>query len=241
MFEKYGVYKFTPYVYDRYVDEDHKLSGQGLQLCDPNTRGPVTSHLKAIKEWYYNSTEPYAIFCEDDISFDMVRYWNFTWEDFFHNLPPTWEIVQLALLTDGAAGFPTALHRNLEQNCIRTRDWSDWSCAAYLISRQHAAKIVQNYYPDDTIILEYKGWDAPRRPRWGLVPTTETLVYSFFEQDRADTVFSFQLLTEDASFPSTWGHSDVNVKWHTLSHELVWDWWKTIGSGLTIEDIKYKY
>ena len=44
--------------------------------------GCVTSHLKAIKHWYETTDTPYAIFAEDDVSFDTARFWKFTWDEF---------------------------------------------------------------------------------------------------------------------------------------------------------------
>ena len=45
------------------------------------------SHLKAIKEWYYNSNTDYAVFFEDDVTFESSQYWNFTWTDILTHLP----------------------------------------------------------------------------------------------------------------------------------------------------------
>jgi hypothetical protein len=39
--------------------------------------------LKAIKHWYETSDSPYAIIMEDDCNLDLVRFWNFNWNDFY--------------------------------------------------------------------------------------------------------------------------------------------------------------
>lgn len=240
MFAQNKITKVTPYIYDKYRDEDHKIGGATADLAPPNTRGPVTSHLKAIKEWYWNTSEPYAVFFEDDVSFEAVKYWNFTFEEFVDALPETWEIVQLALIiADNGITHTDYLNRALATNKIRPRDWCDWSCAAYLLSRGHARKIIDNYYPDDTILLEYKGYDAPHRTlRWQKKPTSETMVYSYFRQN-VDTVFAFPLFTENLAYESTWtteDYVDPNSP-HNLSNKMVMDWWKTQGKDLTLDQI----
>lgn len=243
LFARNKITNITPYIYDRYRDEDHKIGGATSYLAPPNTRGPVTSHIKAIKEWYCNTSEPYAVFFEDDVSFEAVKYWNFTFEEFVDALPETWEVVQLALIiANNAINHTNYMNRALGSNKIRSRDWCDWSCAAYLIKREHAKKIIDNYYPDDTILLEYKGYDAPQRTlEWQKKPTSETMVYSYFTEN-VDTVFAFPLFTENLSYESTWtteDYVDTNSP-HNLSNKMVMDWWKTQGKNLTLEDIRYK-
>jgi len=74
-FETYGISKerLIPHIFDRYDDSKHNIK------CEYNdwklsigSRGPVTSHLKAIRDWYENTNEPYAFFCEDDLSLESV-------------------------------------------------------------------------------------------------------------------------------------------------------------------------
>lgn len=157
MFEKYGIQKVTPHIYKKYKDEDHKII-EG-PLVNLSGKGPVTSHLKAIKEWYESTDEEYTIICEDDFSFDSLKYWNFTWEDFFKQLPQHWNLIQLCLIRGDMFIF-----FNPEVK-LRNRCWCDLSCCAYLISRKHAENLIKNYYPDDYIHLEYKGTDKELRER----------------------------------------------------------------------------
>ena len=41
------------------------------------------SHLKAIKHFYEETDDDYCMILEDDVDFSTVRYWNFTWQEFF--------------------------------------------------------------------------------------------------------------------------------------------------------------
>lgn len=253
-FKKYGIENITPHIFEKYNDDDHKIIGKDIDILTPkNHRGPVTSHLKAIKKWYENTDEEYTIFCEDDISFETVQYWNFTWEEFFNKLPEDWECVQLSF----SSTHEIYLNRILfeMENKLRPRDWCDWSCVAYLMKRSHAKKIIDNYYPDDTFCLEYKGIDLPERislgEKWVLIPNVETLAYSLFEKNKF--VFTFPLFVESMDFNCTWGDFDgfsygdendtsspdyiLYKSTHTISYEKVIEWWKNIGQYLSLDNI----
>ena len=81
-------------------DLGHILKGRYPDMCSPGEIGCVTSHLKAIKE-FYDSGEPYAIMMEDDCELDLVRFWNFTWKDFFGRIPYDWDVTQISIICTG--------------------------------------------------------------------------------------------------------------------------------------------
>ena len=61
------------------VDYHHNeiVDGMYFHQMDSGQIAVVMSHLKAIKEWYYHSDTSYAIFLEDDMTFETSRYWKF--------------------------------------------------------------------------------------------------------------------------------------------------------------------
>ena len=63
--------------------------------------GCTTSHLKALKHYLETSDSPYAIIMEDDCDLDLVKYWNFTWSDFYAHFPYDYDVVQLAIISTG--------------------------------------------------------------------------------------------------------------------------------------------
>jgi GR25 family glycosyltransferase involved in LPS biosynthesis len=235
-FKKYGISDITPHIYEKYDDGQHKIVGKDVDNIIPkHHRGPVTSHLKAIKEWYETTNEDYAFFCEDDLSFESVQYWNFTWEEFFNKLPENWECVQLCFIS--TADWYTDSRLYDENHVFRYRDWCDWSCCAYLIKRSHAKNIVQNYFNGDEIILEYKGIDYEGRERsdhrW-LIPTPESMVYSYFKEN---SIYFIPLFLESLNFKSTWVTDESQNSFHTYSNISVLNWWKTIGKNLSLDAI----
>jgi GR25 family glycosyltransferase involved in LPS biosynthesis len=233
MFEKYGISNVTPHIYKRYSDEDHKII-EG-PLINHTGKGVVTSHLKAIREWYESTDEEYTLICEDDFSFDTVKYWNFTWKEFFRQLPRDWNLIQLCLIREDMFCF-----FNPEVK-LRNRCWCDWSACAYLISRKHAENLIKNYYPEDFIHLEYKGIDKQIREReetfyWFCLPSAENIIYSPFEGIQGG-IYTFPLFVENVSFNSTWSGRDDN--WlNRYSHDEIMNWWKTKGQNKNLEDFK---
>jgi FkbM family methyltransferase len=230
MFEKYGISNVTPHIYKRYSDGDHKII-EG-PLINHTGKGLVISHLKTIREWYESTDEEYTFICEDDFSFDSVKYWNFTWQDFFNSLPKDWDLIQLCLIREDMFCF-----FNPEVK-LRNRCWCDWSCCAYIISRKHAKNLIKNYYPEDFIHLEYKGTDKELREReensyWFLFPHVENIVYSSFE----GAIYAFPLFVENVSFNSTWSGTTDN--WlNRYSHDEIMNWWKTKGQNKNLNELK---
>lgn len=233
MFEEYGISNVTPHIYKRYSDEDHKII-EG-PLINHTGKGVVISHLKAIREWYESTNEEYALFCEDDFSFDSVKHWNFTWQDFFNSLPQDWNLIQLCLIREDMFCF-----FNPEVK-LRNRCWCDWSACVYLISRKHAENLIKNYYPEDFIHLEYKGTDKELREReetsyWFCLPSAENIIYSPFEGIQGG-IYSFPLFVENVSFNSTWSATTDN--WlNRYSHDEIMNWWKAKGQNKNLEDFK---
>lgn len=234
-FKTWGIENVTGHIYDRYVDEDHQIESDLLDRLSIGSRGPVTSHLKAIREWYESTDEEYAFFCEDDISFAPVHYWNFTWNEFVASLPPDWGCVQLALLREEFVSFQTG---------FRNRCWCDWSACAYLITREHARLLIENYYHDDVFRLNLVGSDVHGREDWAKVPVVETIIFS-----PVTKVYSAPLFVEDVvrckssylnlmgpNYDISSGQADYH---HFTSHSTIMNWWKYTGKNLLLKQMTH--
>lgn len=237
-FKSVGVTNITPHIFKRYKDEDHVIVSQFLDRIgdwrlSEGSRGPVTSHLKAIKEWYYSTDEPYAFFCEDDLSLETVKYWNFTWEEFFENLPKDWECVQLTWIREDLFYFGDK---------FRNRCWCDWSACSYLISREHARKLIENYHPDEKFYLDYRGIDSYSRSENFIVPVVETIMFSNF-----GPIYSFPLFVEDihncsSSYTNLIPYNGTPIagqcdNYHLKSHDGVLNWWENKGRYLNVNQL----
>ena len=222
-FDEYDITNVSPHIFKRYEEGDYILNGDLIDKMVGPGRGPLTSHLRAIKGWYYGTDEPYAFFCEDDLSFDTVKYWNFTWKEFFDKLPKDWECIQLCWVREKYRNF------SIE---FRNRCWCDWSGCAYLISREYAKKVVENYYYDDEFHLDITGNDIEHRPEWAKIPVIETVIFS-----SVGRVYGFPLFVEDVFNCHTtwrWGSgNEVNI----YSHLETMGWWKGKGQFLELDEI----
>jgi hypothetical protein len=228
-FAQFGIENITGHIFQKYDDTQHEIISDYIDYLTIGSRGPVTSHLKAIKEWYDNTKEEVAFFGEDDLSMDLIQYWNFTWDDFYNSLPDDWEIVQLAWLRYEFNTFKIG---------FRNRCWCDWSGCAYLIKREFAKKLIDTYYYDGKFHLDVKGEDIHLREDWAKVPVIETIIFSALGK-----VYTAPLFTEDLSFlpsyldPNTEeGKKQPIHEAHYESYDNNLDWWRNIGSTQTIEE-----
>lgn len=196
----------------------------------PSYMGVITSHLKAIKNWYDNTDDDYAIFCEDDIGFETIQYWNFTWEEFFNSLPTGWGCIQLSVLRELQV-FYTFWTPDIH---FRQRCWCDWSCLCYLITRERAKQLLDNYYIEGIFYLDYKGIDIYDRTEAALKPYVENIIYTYFEQDK---IFSFPLFCPNAQFETTvWQKTPTEIKMEDSFIEIM-KWWETKGNKKSLEQI----
>lgn len=224
-FSEYGLTDITPHIFERYDDSKHTFYGDCAENFVGRGRGPVTSHLKAIKNWYFDTDDEYTFFCEDDLSFETVKYWNFTWHEFFELLPSDWGCVQLCWVREGDM---FKFSDNLLK--IRSRCWCDWSTCAYLIKRSHAKKLISSYYRNSEFTLDYIGNDHTQRPNWALRPTVETIIFS-----QVSPIYGIPIFVEDVlNFQSTWSEESNH---NHYSYTTVLEWWKTEGKNLSIIEL----
>lgn len=221
--------KVVPHIFDRYTPEDHIIDVGPIDaneyIYNHSYLGAFTSHLKAIREWYENTNEEYAFFCEDDLSFETVQYWNFNWEQFVDRLPKNWQTVQLALTRENMfTFFEPRVH-------FRNRCYCDWSCTAYLIKREHAKKILNNYFDGTKFSFEYMGIDKNYRDCEFIKPSIETTIYTTFKEN---TNYTFPLFVENVNFSSlVWDSKN------TYSYDTIMNWWKTEGKDMCLDEIFY--
>jgi hypothetical protein len=213
-----GVTNVRSVISKRFSECNDVLTGKYLYQLNDGTKGCCVSHLKAIKDWYDTTDEDYGFFCEDDLSLATVDYWNFTWGEFIKNLPEDWGCVQML-----------CIRGEFDDVKIRDRIWDDWAATAYILKRDYAKYLIDNYIVDGTYHLELK--DAE------VMPLIENILFT-----SAGKVYTIPMFVEDVSFTSTFEGGDGDVKDgqkrnHYYTHDYVVNWWKDNGSNKTIEEI----
>ena len=219
--KEHGVTNVKSIISKRFAECDDVVTGKYSDTLNDGTKGCCVSHLKAIKEWYENTEEEYGFFCEDDLSFDTVEYWNFTWKEFIDNLPEDWGCIQMLPIRGDYDGIK-----------IRERLWDDWSVTSYIIKRDYAKYIIDNYIVNETYHLEIRGGEVQ--------PLIENILYT-----SAGKVYTIPMFVEDVSFTSTFEGGDGDVKEgqkrnHYYAHDYIINWWKDNGENKTIEELMGK-
>jgi predicted O-methyltransferase YrrM len=207
---QFSDYNIEPYgiISKRFKDSNDKISGKYLHQLNDGTKGCCVSHLKAIKHWYENHNDEYGFFCEDDLSLETVQYWDFTWEQFINNLPKDWDVVQLLTIRE-----------NFDTFKLRERYWNDWSVTAYILKRDYAKRLIENYIKDDTYCLEI--------PNSDIMPLIENIVFTSLGK-----CYTIPLFVENINFNSTHSpETDSDVKNgqktnHYHANETVLNYWK---------------
>jgi hypothetical protein len=188
------------------------LKGRYPERMTPGEIGCVTSHLKAIRHWLDTSDSPYAVFMEDDCSLDLVRFWPFTWRDFYSRLPYDWDCVQISIICTGD------IHVRLHKRFV-----NDFSTACYIMNRRYAEKLMHFHVkgPD-----KYK-LDNGVKPR----PVADDLLYN------AGNTYALPLLLYRTELGSSIHPEHVDV-FHKKNYESQWNFWETSGSKMSLADMR---
>lgn len=224
--KKYNVHCNFCYAYDGVnndINDLAQISSKFLPSMNVGEVCAVISHLKYITQWYYNTNEEYAFFCEDDVLLELNEHWSFSWKEFMRKLPENWGIVQLSLI------------RNFESNDIDSHMkfhnyvWDNWSACAYIISRRYAKLLIDHHIRgEDNYELH-----LPYYPE--TVPYIENVLYN---ADNKETVYTVPLFAENSDIVSSFYPKFLNTETkedQKKSSDLIINWWKEIGNYKSIK------
>jgi len=185
------------------------IVGRYPEMMSSGEIGCVTSHLKAIKHWYETSDSPYAIIMEDDCDLDLVKYWNFTWMDFYSQIPYDWDVIQIAIICTGN------IHVRLHKRFV-----NDFSTACYLITRHHAEKLLKFHVRGEKYKL-----DNGVKPR----PVADDLIYN------SGNTYSIPLLLYKTDLGSTIHPEHIDI-YHKQNYTLLSEFWHQNGAQIEIKE-----
>ena len=172
--------------------------------------GCTTSHLKALKHYLETSDSPYAVIMEDDCSLELVKFWNFTWADFYAQFPYDYDVVQIALICTGD------VHVGLHKRFV-----NDFSTACYVINRYHAEKLVRLHCRGDKYKL-----DQGVKPR----AVADDLIYN------SGNTFAIPLLLYRTELGSSIHPEHVDV-FHKSNYDAQYNYWKQNGPNVGIKSL----
>lgn len=192
----------------RHNDVSDLLVGRYPELMTQSELGCTLSHLKAIKYFYEETDLNHIIICEDDIVFDTVQYWPFTWNVFMAKAPYDWDVLQCAITST----------KNLRVN-LHPRLINDFCAAFYVITRHHAEKILKNHIRGDKFRLDQK-----LKPR----AVSEELIYN------SGRTYSIPLFTYRYDFNSGIHQDHIEI-FHKQNVDGIMNFWKTRSPDMTTD------
>ena len=98
------------------------------------------SHLQAVMHFLLNSNDPYALICEDDLTFELKQYWRKSVEEVINDAPSDWGIIQLATIIQNIQ-----YKFNDKDTYFKWNDQRSSSCLAWVIHRECAKDLLNNY------------------------------------------------------------------------------------------------
>lgn len=225
--ERYNITDYSIFSSPRFDSSKFMLSGKYIDKIHENSKGPVTSHIKAIKHWYDNSQENLVLILEDDVDLSITDYWSFSWKEFEDRIPNNYGCVHLCLLRDSFENIPIKFRSRLNK---------DWGCQAYLINREYAKKIIDKYYIDDyTFNLNVNDvmiqTELNQYIIYDLFPIIEHVLF-----EGLGNVYNFPLFIEDIINTNS-NFSDSHDACHTNSYKFIKQWWENTGKNQSIDEI----
>jgi predicted O-methyltransferase YrrM/GR25 family glycosyltransferase involved in LPS biosynthesis len=212
-FQKYNITNYVPHLFKRFEKYNHNLIGTNVHLLAEHSKGPITSHLRLLRELYETYDDEYFLIVEDDLSLETVEHWNFTWKQFYQNLPKDWNGIQLTIVRE----------YNVEDYSFEERKDKDWCVAGYLIKRNYVKYLLDSYYFDDDFKLDTS-----------FIPVVEDVL--FFHTN--PNIYCFPLFVEDFyNAKSTYRNPELIDDCHHKSYHNVLNWWENKGKNLTINQI----
>ena len=190
------------------------ISGRYPEMMSSGEIGCTTSHLKAMKHFLDNSDAPYAVMMEDDCDLDLVRYWNFTWADLVAHFPYDWDVIQMAIICTGD------LHVRLHKRFV-----NDFSTACYVITRDHAEKLVRLHCRGGYTGKQKYKLDQGVKPR----PVADDLIYN------SGNTFAIPLFMYKVELGSSIHPEHVDA-FHKSNHEALWGYWSQQGASMSIAE-----
>ena len=197
------------------ADLGHILKGRYPDLMNSGEVGCTTSHLKAIKHWYETSDTPCAIIMEDDCNLDTVKFWPFSWKDFYRKVPYAYDVIQLAIIST------TSIHVNLHRRFV-----NDFSTVCYMITRHHAEKLIRLHVRGEDL---YK-IDNGVKPR----AVADDLIYN------SGNTFAIPLFLYKTELGSSIHKEHVDA-FHVSSYNAVYEFWHSKSVDIENWDKLFSY
>ena len=182
----------------------HKSGSNAENAC-------VASHMKAMQQFLVDyPDEPYVIVMEDDVSFDLTKYWKKSFTEYLLSMDAidaSWEVIQLSGVIPDRDDVKT-----FSKFYPIPRIKNNWfGAAAYVMKRNAAERFVKSFINTDTQVVDF-----------GNIPN-KCVHADFFIYELTRTYFLplFTYLAYDSML-----HAATNPTNHAICKGYIEEFWK---------------
>lgn len=227
--KKYGL-TGNPYLTERYsVFQNEVEIISSIPIPNSDQYGVTISFLNMMQQWYDKADEQYGFFCDDDVSFESIDHWNFTWQSVLDNLPDDWQCVQLIRLNEwsdrGLFLNNTIVMPDLRLRIANPFDWG----TSFICKRSYVKKVLDRHIFGPNMYnfsVKIRGTHDQYLPF-----TVEHVLLA----EICDQVYNFPILVEKQEFVSTIEPNSKIRLPHLKSSKFYSGLWKLFGQDLPIE------
>tara|TARA_B100002019_G_scaffold179766_2_gene155234 strand:+ start:226 stop:1092 length:867 start_codon:yes stop_codon:yes gene_type:complete len=219
------------------IDEwGHRLD---MRLLAPSDASILMNEFTLLIEWYNSGISEYCMVVQDDLCFDLVEYWPFTWQEVVKALPYNWDIVQFYYCHDW--------HLNMH---LHPRKWHSSSAACFMVNRFFVEKLINIHLQDGVMTLSDHSIKCNQSLRDLQVPI-ESYSSDDFLLYQIGKAYTLPLLTLDPKLAVAQDNKQTsdadeynpiiaayhNKIYDILSTSCIKKWWEQSSQNFTADDI----
>lgn len=222
-FSKYGIENYFRVNSSRYSVDNYEEWKSEVVIDKLRTKvwflATLIDRIRGAIDWYNSDISDTCLLVEDDISFDLVGYWNFDWKTFMNRLPCNWECVQLHIIGNRFVSINMSkwIRNNHSTGCI-------------LINRSYVEKLIKLHYINEKFVFYSNYGYSDDWPQYHY-QSVDFVMY------QVGITYSIPIFTTNYNFISDGYRNGSINEMSKNTDEIVLNWWKNKSKEYLIDDI----
>jgi hypothetical protein len=222
-FSNYGIQNYFRVNSSRYSVDNYDEWKSRVVIDKLRTKvwflATLIDRIRGVIDWYNSGISETCLLVEDDISFELVEYWNFDWKTLMSRLPCNWECLQLHIIGNKFVSMNMSkwFRNNHSTGCI-------------LINRSYAKRLIDLHYVNDKFVLYSNYGYGKSWPQYHY-QSVDFVMYQI------GITYSLPILTTNSRFISDGYRNNTINNMAKNTDEIVFDWWKTKSKKYLISDL----